>query len=191
MKPLRLSLAVPILTLATLAPTSSLSAQEENGISLAIRFTDGTSRFHVGEVIPVELSFKAPIPDTYDMEMRNYDRSGRLNIEQFHVTPPGRDPLERYYSIGGFMGGGLGGSRALSNEPQTMREDLNEWVALDKAGHYSLYVTDRKSTRLNSSHGYISYAVFCLKKKKPFVNARHASTLPMTFAEPNRITHLR
>src|SRR2546422_5779676 len=28
---------------------------------------------------------------------------------------------------------------------------------------------DRKSTRLNSSHGYISYAVFCLKKKKILV----------------------
>src|SRR5256884_716471 len=28
---------------------------------------------------------------------------------------------------------------------------------------------DRKSTRLNSSHGYISYAVFCLKKKKKTV----------------------
>src|SRR2546422_1525308 len=28
---------------------------------------------------------------------------------------------------------------------------------------------DRKSTRLNSSHGYISYAVFCLKKKKKHV----------------------
>src|SRR2546422_7966470 len=27
-------------------------------------------------------------------------------------------------------------------------------------------IIDRKSTRLNSSHGYISYAVFCLKKKK-------------------------
>src|SRR5687768_18321807 len=27
------------------------------------------------------------------------------------------------------------------------------------------YLQDRKSTRLNSSHGYISYAVFCLKKK--------------------------
>src|SRR2546422_5887848 len=27
---------------------------------------------------------------------------------------------------------------------------------------------DRKSTRLNSSHGYISYAVFCLKKKKSY-----------------------
>src|SRR2546422_7720614 len=30
----------------------------------------------------------------------------------------------------------------------------------------SLRIPDRKSTRLNSSHGYISYAVFCLKKKK-------------------------
>src|SRR5256884_4629141 len=30
---------------------------------------------------------------------------------------------------------------------------------------------DRKSTRLNSSHGYISYAVFCLKKKKPLRGA--------------------
>src|SRR2546429_2656327 len=29
---------------------------------------------------------------------------------------------------------------------------------------------DRKSTRLNSSHGYISYAVFCLKKKKTNYN---------------------
>src|SRR2546429_6431046 len=29
---------------------------------------------------------------------------------------------------------------------------------------------DRKSTRLNSSHGYISYAVFCLKKKKTYLH---------------------
>src|SRR2546429_3764696 len=35
--------------------------------------------------------------------------------------------------------------------------NLHEWTA-DPNG-------DRKSTRLNSSHGYISYAVFCLKKK--------------------------
>src|SRR2546429_3759071 len=31
-----------------------------------------------------------------------------------------------------------------------------------------LTLADRKSTRLNSSHGYISYAVFCLKKKKKY-----------------------
>src|SRR2546422_1575263 len=33
-------------------------------------------------------------------------------------------------------------------------------------GRGTTEVEDRKSTRLNSSHGYISYAVFCLKKKK-------------------------
>src|SRR5687768_18020468 len=31
--------------------------------------------------------------------------------------------------------------------------------------HQHFMLADRKSTRLNSSHGYISYAVFCLKKK--------------------------
>src|SRR5687768_18355627 len=35
-----------------------------------------------------------------------------------------------------------------------------------KFQHVELISKDRKSTRLNSSHGYISYAVFCLKKKK-------------------------
>src|SRR2546422_2340354 len=34
---------------------------------------------------------------------------------------------------------------------------------------------DRKSTRLNSSHGYISYAVFCLKKKKQQKDADRGS----------------
>src|SRR2546422_2959449 len=35
--------------------------------------------------------------------------------------------------------------------------------------------SDRKSTRLNSSHGYISYAVFCLKKKKNEYNTTMGS----------------
>src|SRR2546422_2850022 len=37
---------------------------------------------------------------------------------------------------------------------------------IEKAAALKRKVKDRKSTRLNSSHGYISYAVFCLKKKK-------------------------
>src|SRR2546422_3362796 len=42
---------------------------------------------------------------------------------------------------------------------------------------------DRKSTRLNSSHGYISYAVFCLKKKK--------NTAETQANEPTRIASAR
>src|SRR2546429_1142853 len=43
---------------------------------------------------------------------------------------------------------------------------------------------DRKSTRLNSSHGYISYAVFCLKKKKNTQTdgAREHPSEPLRFA---------
>src|SRR2546427_7388558 len=36
---------------------------------------------------------------------------------------------------------------------------------LSRDGKWLAFVTDRKSTRLNSSHSQISYAVFCLKKK--------------------------
>src|SRR2546422_6229724 len=36
-------------------------------------------------------------------------------------------------------------------------------------GRWRATSSDRKSTRLNSSHGYISYAVFCLKKKKKII----------------------
>src|SRR2546429_7168016 len=39
---------------------------------------------------------------------------------------------------------------------------------------------DRKSTRLNSSHGYISYAVFCLKKKKPSSSSPTAPAMSFT-----------
>src|SRR2546429_5799592 len=49
---------------------------------------------------------------------------------------------------------------------------------------------DRKSTRLNSSHGYISYAVFCLKKKKIIgrISERHQPLLRHTTSRPN-FTH--
>src|SRR2546422_8447114 len=40
-----------------------------------------------------------------------------------------------------------------------------EWTENDDLLAAGPEVPDRKSTRLNSSHGYISYAVFCLKKK--------------------------
>src|SRR2546422_6217521 len=50
---------------------------------------------------------------------------------------------------------------------------------VDAAEMLTRLIRDRKSTRLNSSHGYISYAVFCLKKKKTksnTVNDAHTPT---------------
>src|SRR2546429_7002790 len=48
---------------------------------------------------------------------------------------------------------------------------------VEAVGELFLDPEDRKSTRLNSSHGYISYAVFCLKKKKPVSQTVYPSDL--------------
>src|SRR5690348_12000284 len=48
--------------------------------------------------------------------------------------------------------------------------------ALDYRARPRVVVTDRKSTRLNSSHPSISYAVFCLKKKKTLTPASDITT---------------
>ena len=84
---------------------------QDSGVSLTVRFANDASRFHVGEMIPIELAFISKTPGAYEMDTRMYDRSGRLDEEQFHVSPPGRDPLYNHYNgglYGGFMGGGLG-----------------------------------------------------------------------------------
>src|SRR5256885_12037108 len=64
---------------------------------------------------------------------------------------------------------------------------LNEW-----SGAWSFIPGDRKSTRLNSSHLVISYAVFCLKKKKNYnIILLHATdtclTLPHHIISRHRI----
>src|SRR5687768_17643034 len=65
-------------------------------------------------------------------------------------------PLVKY--VAGRMAAGL---------PSHVEEsDLISYGLLGLIGAIERYEPDRKSTRLNSSHGYISYAVFCLKKKK-------------------------
>src|SRR5687768_18196806 len=56
---------------------------------------------------------------------------------------------------------------ALANGNATMFRGTADLTTNENVGWQSIPVhIDRKSTRLNSSHGYISYAVFCLKKKK-------------------------
>src|SRR3989449_6600138 len=69
-------------------------------------------------------------------------------------------------------GGSMGGAAAAGRAPGSPdRPNPKEFVAVgelrDVHFDFDRYeIRDRKSTRLNSSHGYISYAVFCLKKKK-------------------------
>src|SRR3989449_7604334 len=58
------------------------------------------------------------------------------------------------------------GGTAADRERPAARNRRSDGGAGAGAGAGAQLHGDRKSTRLNSSHGYISYAVFCLKKKK-------------------------
>src|SRR2546422_8173263 len=57
---------------------------------------------------------------------------------------------------------------SLNFERQDLPWPSGKVVHGDDVGVYHFSARDRKSTRLNSSHGYISYAVFCLKKKNNY-----------------------
>src|SRR2546422_8129730 len=52
-----------------------------------------------------------------------------------------------------------------------------------------IFSIDRKSTRLNSSHGYISYDVFCLKKKKRIERQKDAARARSQNAPPRLQRH--
>src|SRR2546430_12117660 len=52
----------------------------------------------------------------------------------------------------------------ITSHGMSLSEDGNRAYIADPGGN--MLILDRKSTRLNSSHSQISYAVFCLKKKK-------------------------
>src|SRR3712207_8431158 len=55
----------------------------------------------------------------------------------------------------------------LAENGETAQSLYHELLSSNPAPHYiRMAIKDRKSTRLNSSHANISYAVFCLKKKK-------------------------
>src|SRR2546422_5271976 len=59
---------------------------------------------------------------------------------------------------------------ALKETAQRGAELAQRLLGFSRHRVLDLQPLDRKSTRLNSSHGYISYAVFCLKKKKKTIN---------------------
>src|SRR2546430_6139908 len=78
------------------------------------------------------------------------------------IRRPPRSTLFPYTTL--FRSGARGGAAVA---PLAWRDYARERSELMK-GPAAVTQTDRKSTRLNSSHSQISYAVFCLKKKQSY-----------------------
>src|SRR5687768_4537216 len=67
------------------------------------------------------------------------------------------------------------GGKGVLKAVESVNTEISEAIVGLDASEQSFIDKDRKSTRLNSSHGYISYAVFCLKKKKKKQHKQHDS----------------
>src|SRR5256886_2850263 len=77
----------------------------------------------------------------------------------FPYTTLFRSPIPAEYRL----------NRDLKVPRQMAESEIVEWFrerSHENGDGYTTFIGDRKSTRLNSSHSQISYAVFCLKKKK-------------------------
>src|SRR5437868_12038588 len=76
------------------------------------------------------------------------------------TPPPGIYPLSLHDALP------ISGAGASATTEGDMDTPLSIYVLVDALGWEDVKRQDRKSTRLNSSHVSISYAVFCLKKKR-------------------------
>src|SRR3712207_7798691 len=84
------------------------------------------------------------------------------------IRRPPRSTLFPYTTLFRSLYKWILGSRIIK-EPVSIADRL-DWQIIQKLRYDALSGVDRKSTRLNSSHANISYAVFCLKKKKKNIN---------------------
>src|SRR5437868_15184213 len=91
--------------------------------------------------------------------VRVYSRRGRVAFFFLLLRRPPRSTLFPYTTLFRSLVVAAGGDTATARWPLTI-------TTVDM----TTVVIDRKSTRLNSSHVSISYAVFCLKKKKKTFN---------------------
>src|SRR5690606_6613835 len=101
-------------------------------------------------LLPLSLSGLALVLGLLHWTLRPVRQAARLAADIGPHEPGRRIPLEK-----------------LPREVVPLAKAANDGLErLSKAYEYEQRIVDRKSTRLNSSHVKISYAVFCLKKKK-------------------------
>ena len=111
-------------------------------IVLKVSVANNQREFRIGETISLQLNFSTSIKDRYQINMAQYDRSGRMYYERFLVAPAegAVDPLPHHNS---YMGG-LTTFQFLAPEPQTIRLNLNEWVRFTQPGEYRLTIVSNR-----------------------------------------------
>ena len=139
---MRSFLTLAVLTALLTGPLlpQTLPNPSPSDVKLTVTTKSNQSTFRIGEIVPLELAFTSSAQGKYQLDTASYDRSGRLNEENFIVEPGTGwdDPLGLYFhSYQGFLGGGLRGSETLSPKPALIRLELNEVDPIHSAGPIS------------------------------------------------------
>jgi len=141
---------VELLAFLLLSSGSATNAQvvipEDKNVVLEVSIPGEQREFHIGEIIPLQLRFSSAVREQYQVNMAQYDRSGRMNYEQFKVLPESGsvDPLLNH--LGG-MGGGLTNFQFLNLKPWSITLNLNEWVRFTGSGEYRVTVTSNRVSK--------------------------------------------
>ncbi len=124
-------------------PGCRRNGTEVEGVSLSISLAGrARSSFRQGERIVIALSFASTIPATYELDAREWDRSGRVHTERYHTSSVGAvDPLADHFRGRDPSLGGSGTVPILSAEPTVIERVLNEFVRFDEPGIYPLQVS--------------------------------------------------
>jgi hypothetical protein len=142
-----------VLTSPIIAQSNRIPEERPNsGVQLIL--SSSQTKYYLGEVIRLDLAFSSTAPKRYQINLARYDRSGRMNYEEFVVEPKEatQDPLQLYFSsIAGFLGGGLTGFEFLTLFPSVIHLNLNEWVRFERPGTYRVYVVSRRVSDSNAS----------------------------------------
>lgn len=179
---------LPVLLLAvSLAPAVSaqdafLARQQElrqsQPAGVDLRIAAPKTKFYLGEMIPLTLSFSTSQPGTFAANSRLQDRVGRLNYTEEFVADTiaaTEDPLRGLPGETGGMGGLSGGDASLTAEkPFTVERILNEWVRFRAPGTYRLYVLSRRVRQVNAN--------------KPIEIASNVLTLEIVAAPPQWVS---
>lgn len=133
-------------------------AKNPEGLSFTIRFQNNKKQFYQGEALALEIVFAASAPKKFTLNHAGYARRSALSDEDEFFLDRSEgvvDPLDDYFNsqLFGFNGGSGGGMPELTEKPEIIAADLNEWFRFDRPGHYRLYVvstrveTESKSNR--------------------------------------------
>src|SRR5437867_10271030 len=100
-----------------------------------------------------------------------FEAAGFRNGFKVDVLPDGADPMDIRYNMINWVhrstrGWSSGGSVSDPRTGEIIKATVTLGSLRDRQDYLIFEGLDRKSTRLNSSHRTISYAVFCLKKKR-------------------------